>query len=346
MLIDDITIETGGGHGGTGKVAFNKNLMSLGPVGGSGGRGGSVYAEGVADIGALRHFRFKKEFYAENGANGNPQFRDGEDGEDMVLKVPVGTVIHNLTTEDSAEVTKIGERIRIAKGGRGGRGNFHFRGPENTSPKEFEHGRPGEHFTVRLELKLIADIGFVGFPNAGKSSLLNVLTRASAKVANYPFTTLEPNLGVYYDLILADIPGLIENASEGKGLGIKFLRHVERTSVFFHFISAESEDVVKDYEVIRGELGKYNPALLDKPEHILLSKADILEEKALNDKLKALKKKCPSVMAISIIDDKRMEDLRKLLGKIVEQKHVQQEEEKTMKARMEKERKEEEEGEE
>ena len=145
---------------------------------------------------------------------------------------------------------------------------------------------------------------------------------------------------------MADVPGLIEGAATGKGLGIKFLRHVERTSVFFHFISAESEDVVKDYEVIRGELGKYNPALLDKPEHILLSKADILEEKALNDKLKALKKKCPSVMAISIIDDKRMEDLRKLLGKIVEQKHVQQEEEKTMKARMEKERKEEEEGEE
>ena len=289
MLIDNVIIKTGGGDGGKGAVAFNKNMMSLGPVGGSGGNGGNVYVEGVADLSALRQFRFKKEFFAENGLNGRGQFCDGNDGEDIILKIPTGTVVKNLTAKiepisaptdgstiwDEFEILKIGERILIAKGGHGGKGNFLFRSPKNTSPVRFQLGLPGEKFEISLELKLIADVGFIGFPNAGKSSLLNELTAAKSKVANYPFTTLEPNLGVYYELILADIPGLIEGASIGKGLGIKFLKHIERTKILFHFISAESENLEKDYQIIRNELK--NIILIWQKAGIFISdKSDLL----------------------------------------------------------------------
>lgn len=290
MLIDDVKIKILAGHGGHGVVAFNKNKMSLGPTGTSGGRGGSIYCEGVSDLSALNQFRFKKEFKAENGEIARGQFRDGHDGADLVLKFPIGTVIYNLTEGKDAEIKKVGERIILAKGGTGGRGNFHFRSSTNTSPKQSEPGTPGENFDLRLELKLIADIGFVGLPNAGKSSLLNELTKAQSKVGNYPFTTLEPNLGTYYELILADIPGLIEGSSGGKGLGIKFLRHIERTKILFHFISAESSSPDKDYKTIRKELGSYSKALLEKPEHIFLTKSDLLDKKGLKEKLGALKK--------------------------------------------------------
>ena len=246
MLIDDVTIRVRAGNGGRGAVAFDKNKMALGPAGGSGGNGGRIYFEGVSDLGALNQFRYKKELTAENGEGGKGQFNDGPDGKNLILKVPVGTVIHNLTTETNQEIIKIGEKIIAAKGGLGGKGNFLFRSPRNTSPRRFQPGLPGEEAALRLELKLIADVGLVGFPNVGKSSLLNELTKAKAKVANYPFTTLEPNLGVYYELILADIPGLIEGASSGKGLGIKFLRHIERTRILFHLISAESTNPKND----------------------------------------------------------------------------------------------------
>ncbi|MBX4190376.1 GTPase ObgE, partial [Candidatus Parcubacteria bacterium] len=240
MLIDDITIKVVAGKGGDGTVAFNKNMMSLGPTGATGGHGGDVYVEGISDLGALTRLRNAKVFKAGDGEVGGRQYNDGPDGEDLIIKVPVGTVIHNLDLKTDQEITKIGEKIQIARGGRGGKGNFHFRSSTNTSPRQFKEGLPGEKYQVRLELKLIADVGLIGLPNAGKSSLLNELTRANSKVANYPFTTLEPHLGVYYDLILADIPGIIEGASEGKGLGIKFLRHVERTKVLFHLISSET----------------------------------------------------------------------------------------------------------
>jgi GTP-binding protein len=246
MLIDEAEIKINAGHGGKGAVAFNTNLNSRGPAGGSGGKGGSAYGEGVSDLSVLGQFRFKKEFSAENGGDGRGQFRDGKNGYDLILKLPVGTVAHNLTSGSEINFEKIGERILLAKGGLGGRGNFQFRSSKNTSPKHAEPGRPGESFMFRLELKFIADIGFIGLPNVGKSSLLNKLTNARSKVANYPFTTLEPNLGAYYELILADIPGLIEGSSSGKGLGIKFLRHIERTHILFHFISAESPTPVKD----------------------------------------------------------------------------------------------------
>lgn len=246
MLIDDVKIKVIAGRGGDGTVAFNKTKMSLGPTGSDGGNGGSVYFEGVSDLSALGQFRYKKELAAQNGERGKRQLNDGSDGDDLILKVPIGTIIHNLSTTENNEIVFIGQRLLVAKGGKGGKGNYKFRSATITSPEEFEEGLPGEECELRLELKLIADVGFIGLPNVGKSSLLNQLTGAKSKVADYSFTTLEPNLGVYYELILADIPGLIEGASIGKGLGVKFLRHIERTKTLFHFISAESIDPVKD----------------------------------------------------------------------------------------------------
>jgi GTPase len=318
MLIDDVEIYIAAGKGGDGTVFFNKNLKELGPTGGSGGNGGSVYIEGVSDIGALRGFRFKKEFRAENGKDGRSQFRDGKDGEDLVLKVPVGCVVYK-EGEFVTEINKIGEKCVIAKGGRGGRGNFHFRSATNTSPKEFENGKDGESFDARFELKLIADIGFVGLPNVGKSSLLNELTNAKTKVANYPFTTLEPSLGVYYDLILADIPGLIEGASSGKGLGVKFLKHIERTKILFHFISADSLNPIEDYNTVRDELKKHNQTLVEKPEYIIISKKDnVSEEKLLEIKNKFNK----NVFAVSILDEKSIVLIKKLLNSLIKEKKM------------------------
>ena len=291
MLIDEVKIKVAAGKGGKGAVAFNRNMMSLGPTGTSGGKGGSVLAEGVSDLSALQQFRFKKVLKAGDGGDGRDQFRDGEDGGDLILKVPVGTVIHNLTTKKDIDVSKIGEQILLAKGGLGGKGNYHFRSARNTTPRQSQPGLAGEIFDFILELKLIADVGFIGLPNVGKSSLLNTLTRAKSKVANYSFTTLEPNLGVYYELILADIPGLIEGSSAGKGLGIKFLKHIERTKILFHFISAESDSPERDYKIIRKELGAYNKELLLKPEYLFLTKKDLLSEKALEKKIDLINKK-------------------------------------------------------
>ncbi len=318
MLIDDVTIRISAGKGGKGAVSFNKNLMSLGPAGGSGGKGGSVYAEGVSDLSALGQFRYKKEFPAEDGMEGRGQFRDGRDGKDLILKVPVGTVAHNLSTGNDIEIDRTGAdaRVLLAKGGNGGKGNFLFRSSRNTSPTQFQPGLPGESFEFRLELKFIADIGFVGLPNVGKSSLLNELTNAGSKVANYSFTTLEPHLGVYYGLILADIPGLIEGSSSGKGLGIKFLRHIERTRILFHFISAESESPAGDYKTIRKELGAYNRTLLKKPERLFLTKADAVEPAALKKKLAALRRIDRSAIAISILDDASMDAMKRILNVI------------------------------
>lgn len=315
MLIDDVIIKVKAGGGGRGAVAFDKNKMALGPAGGSGGNGGSVYFEGVSDLSALLQFKHKKELKAQDGENGKPQFNDGKDGENLILKVPVGTVIHNLDTKTKAEIVKIGEQILAAKGGNGGKGNFLFRSPKNTSPKRFQEGLPGEEFTIRLELKLIADIGLIGLPNAGKSSLLNELTKARAKVANYPFTTLEPNLGVYYELILADIPGLIEGASANKGLGIKFLRHIERTKILFHLVSAESENPEKDYKIVRKELANYSQELAEKPEYLFLSKTDLIAPEETKKKLAALKRLNKNVLPISIHNWESLEKIKKLLNK-------------------------------
>ena len=290
MLVDDVIIEISAGHGGKGAVAFNKNMMSLGPAGGSGGRGGSIFFVGTSDLSKLNQFRFKKEIKAEDGRDGRGQFVDGKSGPDLIILVPVGTVLHNTATNETKEVTTIGEQTLIAKGGGGGRGNFHFRSPKNTSPKIAEEGNPGESFTARLELKMIADIGLAGLPNVGKTSLLNRLTRATAKVGNYAFTTLEPNLGAYYELIIADLPGLIEGASSGKGLGIKFLRHIERTKEIFHLVSAESESPIKDYKTVRNELLSYSKDLAQKKETVFISKSDSRTEEELSNIIALFKK--------------------------------------------------------
>lgn len=320
MLIDDVKIEVEAGHGGKGSVAFNKNLMSLGPAGGNGGKGGSIYFEGVSDLGALGQFRFKKQIKADNGRDGKGQFCDGPDAKDLTIKIPVGTVVSNLDTQETFEITKVGEKILVAKGGRGGRGNFQFRSAKNTTPEQFEEGKPGQAYKLAMQLKMIADVGFIGLPNVGKSSLLNELTNASAKVANYRFTTLEPNLGVYDSLILADIPGLIEGASEGKGLGIKFLKHVERTKILFHLLSVESEDVISDYKTIRNELGSYNSELLEKPEHIFLSKTDMLDQKEIKKIITKVKKLGKPVTTISIHDWDSLQQVKELLNKLALEK--------------------------
>jgi GTP-binding protein len=321
MLIDDVKIKIRAGKGGDGLVTFNKTKMSLGPTGGNGGKGGSVYIEGVSDLNALAQFRYKKELAAEDGRIGKFKLNDGSDGKDLILKVPTGTVIHNLSTGKNLEVVSIGQRVLMAKGGKGGRGNFLFRSSTNTSPKEFEYGTPGEGCELRLELKLIADVGLIGLPNVGKSSLLNKLTNAKSKVANYPFTTLDPNLGVYYELILADIPGLIEGASDGKGLGIKFLRHVERTKTLFHLISSQSPDPIKDYQIIRKELEAYNKALLEKPEYIFLTKVDLIEKEEIDRKVKEFNKTGKEIIPISIEDNIGINYVEEILRTIIKQKH-------------------------
>jgi GTP-binding protein len=323
MIIDDIKIKISAGSGGSGVVAFSKTKMVLGPTGGNGGKGGDIYFEGVSDLTALRQFRYKKEINAENGENGNSRLNDGKDGKDIVLQMPVGTVATNLNNGIVFEITKIGQKELAAKGGKGGKGNFLFRSSINTTPKQFQPGKPGESFEIRLELKLIADVGFIGLPNVGKSSLLNELTNAKSKVANYAFTTLEPNLGAYYDLILADIPGLIEGASEGKGLGIKFLRHIERTSVLFHFISSDSPTPLQDYKTVRKELENHNKILLEKEEYIFLSKSDIATQENIKKIQKEFKKSLKKeATPISIIDLESITEVKKILNKISDNKKI------------------------
>ena len=321
MLIDDITIAVRAGNGGKGAVRFNKNLNQYGPVGGSGGKGGSIYFVGSSDLGILRNYRYKKVFAAENGGDGRGQSRDGIDAKDLVLSVPVGTTIENITNDKTYDVVTVGTPLPVARGGIGGRGNFHFRSSTNTRPRQFEFGKPGEHFSLRLSLKLIADVGLIGLPNAGKTSLLNEITRARAKVGNYEFTTLEPNLGTFGEIILADIPGLIEGASAGKGLGIKFLRHIERTRTLFHLVSAGSENPVRDYRTVRKELGTYADALLGKGEYILLSKSDTVDAPALRRTITLLKKLNPRVIAFSIHDAESIETLKHELAVIAAGKH-------------------------
>ena len=317
-----MTIRIKAGNGGRGIIAFNKNKGALDPTGGRGGNGGNVYFIGVSDLGALNSLRNQKVFKAEDGGNGRHQLNDGTAGKDLAIKVPVGTVIHNLDTHTDQEIINIGESIIAAKGGHGGKGNFLFRGPHNTSPRRFQEGLSGETFNIRLELKMIADVGIIGLPNAGKSSLINEITRADSRVANYPFTTLEPHLGVFYDLILADIPGLIEGASDGKGLGIKFLRHIERTRILFHLVSAESEKSVSDYKTVRKELGKYSKLMLKKDEHLFLSKTDMVDAKDVKKTLAKLKKLNKNALPLSIHDFDSIQAVNKILQKIQKQKQT------------------------
>ncbi len=320
MLVDEMTIQLTAGNGGTGRAAFNKIKLNQGPSGGDGGHGGNIYLEGIVDIGALAMYSNKKEIKADDGKNGGDSFTDGRRGDDLFLKVPIGTVITNLDTGYTDEIIKVGQRILVAGGGIGGRGNYKFRSSTNTTPMEFEHGKKGDSATYKLSLRLIADVGLIGLPNAGKSSLLNELTQARAKVANYPFTTLEPNLGSYYGTIIADIPGLIEGASDGKGLGVKFLKHIERTDTFFHLVSCESDDVARDYKTVRKELENYDPVLSKKHEVVFLTKSDTVTPAILAEKVKLLKKIKVDAIPFSVLESDSLELVKKALNAIRDKK--------------------------
>lgn len=318
-FIDEIEFHVKAGAGGSGVVRWlhEKGKEFMGPAGGNGGRGADVYVSAVRDIGILAGYRNTKLFQAENGGNGDKKGMEGRAGDDLVIKLPIGSVVYNLDTEQSFELLKEGEKVLILKGGRYGLGNEHFKASTNQRPMQTTEGRSGEEADFKIVLKLIVDAGFVGFPNAGKSSLLNVLTNARAKVASYQFTTLEPNLGEMHKFILADIPGLIEGASEGRGLGDKFLRHISRTKMVLHCISLENEDIKTAYKTIRGELEAYSEDLAKKREIIILTKTDLVDEKTLKTKIKEAKKLNPSVFSVSVLDDKQTKVLKDDLVKIL-----------------------------
>jgi GTP-binding protein len=318
MFIDELTVSIHSGKGGDGIVSWMhfKGIDHAGPGGGNGGKGGDVYLRGVRDIGLLSKYRFIKDFKAEDGKNGSKNCMHGKAGDDLVIDLPIGTVLTNIETGDFVEVMDETPMFFL-KGGNRGYGNAYFKGPKNINPKESTPGKPAQGGTYKIELKLVVDLGMVGFPNAGKSSLLNSLTKAKAKVGSYQFTTIAPNLGDLYGFVIADIPGLIEGASEGKGLGHNFLRHISRTKALLHCISAENAEPVKDYELIRDELRKYDIALLDKPEIILVTKTDTIDEKSLKKVVTALKKKNKDVLTVSILDDSLVKQLSDELVKML-----------------------------
>lgn len=285
MLTDEATIRVSAGNGGDGLVSFRheKYVPKGGPDGGDGGDGGDIFITCDDNTHTLSDFARKKEWRAEKGVNGKPKRQKGKDGEDLHLRVPRGTVL-KIDEKIMHDFTKIGEQVLIARGGRGGWGNVHFASATHQSPAYAKKGEPGEAKTLKLELKLIANVGIIGLPNSGKSTLLARISNARPKIADYPFTTLEPNLGVVRfhnkEFIAADIPGLIEGASKGKGLGDKFLRHTERTTVLVHLIDINSAHIVQDYKIIRQELGEWSKELLRKKEIVVLSKADTMDDKA------------------------------------------------------------------
>ncbi len=319
MIVDEVEITVQAGRGGDGHVSFRREkfISRGGPDGGNGGHGGSVIFIGVSDLSALRQFRFKKHIDGNNGAPGGRKKMSGRDADSIYIKIPIGTEITDLRTSEKESIDIVGQEIIIARGGRGGRGNFEFKSNENKAPTQHEPGRPGQLKNIKLSLHFIADIGLIGLPSAGKSSLLNALTRADVKVGDYPFTTLEANLGEMDGIILADIPGLIEGAHAGKGLGIKFLKHIEKTKALIHCIDATSLDPIKDYETIRSELEKFNPSLVEKNEIILFTKSDLVDKVRISEYTKIMKKYKRQILACSILDDSGIAKIKNLLHEIV-----------------------------
>jgi GTP-binding protein len=295
MFIDYAEIHVKAGHGGKGAVAFRreKYVPKGGPSGGNGGLGGNVIIEAHHNLTTLLDLRYKTKYLAEDGQAGGTSLKDGRNGKPVIIKVPVGTVIKDLETDEVlVDLDKPGASAVICKGGKGGKGNSNFATPTNQTPRYAEQGRPGEEKHLMLELKLLADVGLVGFPNAGKSTLISTISAARPKIADYPFTTLEPNLGIvrykeYKSFTVADIPGIIEGASDGKGLGLIFLRHIERTKILLFLIDATSDDYKRDFKILLNELKEYSPELAGKKKIIGLSKADLLSE----DEINILKKK-------------------------------------------------------
>lgn len=311
MFIDEAVITVSGGRGGDGKVAFFPKRG--GPCGGFGGAGGNVYFSASHNHINLNRFFKVREYAAGNAAPGEAFLRSGKNGEDLMLQVPENTTIVDLDTNSETVLTTNNSPLLICRGGKGGGGNELFKTATLQTPRKFQVGFAGEKKRIKLILKLIADIGLIGLPNAGKSSLLNALTKAQAKVAAYPFTTLEPNLGELDGKIIADIPGLIEGASTGKGLGTKFLKHVEKVRLLLHCISSESVDLEKDYHVVIEEMKKYNPVLLEKKQIILLTKTDLITTTEVKKKVKILEKIGMKVVSLSIHDKASLENLKSKL---------------------------------
>lgn len=311
MLITEININFKAGNGGDGKVSFYKTRR--GPNGGNGGRGGSIYITATSDLYALNNLSKTPEIEAESGQHGMFNTKDGRAAKDLEIKLPLGAIITDKDSKEIFEITCKKDRFQLCKGGSGGKGNWEYRSSRNTTPLYAQNGFEGQQRRLNINLKLIADFGFVGFPNAGKSSLLKELTSANPKIGSYPFTTLEPNLGELDGKIIADIPGLIEGASEGKGLGIEFLKHVEKVSLLFHCLSCELKDPEKNYHIIRRELRAYNPELLDKPEIILLTKTDLKSEVEVKSRLNALKSLKKQILPVSIHNWDSLEKLKTLI---------------------------------
>jgi len=322
-FIDEAKIFIQSGHGGAGCVSFRREkfIPEGGPDGGDGGRGGSVIFEGVSGLNTLIDFRYKQHFKAHVGQHGMGRNRTGESAADLIVPVPVGTQIFMEDGETLlSDITEPGQKVVLAKGGDGGQGNINFKSGANRAPRRSTPGWPGTEMWVWLRLKLLSDAGLVGLPNAGKSTFLAAVSRAKPKIADYPFTTLKPQLGVVHtdnnEFVLADIPGLIEGAHMGIGLGVQFLRHIERCGVILHLVDASSEDTVKSYKTVRKELKEYSKLLAQKQEILVLSKCDLLDEKEIAAKKKKLEKSAKKpVMAISAATGKGMKEILRALYK-------------------------------
>jgi len=322
-FVDYIKIFCRSGKGGAGSEHFRREkfIPKGGPDGGDGGRGGHIYLRGNQNQWTLLHLRYKKHIFAGNGGSGGGQRSSGQQGEDIYIDVPVGTVARNEeTNEVVCEVTEHDQVVMLIEGGMGGLGNFHFKTPTNQTPHYAQPGQSGKEGWFFFELKVLADIGLVGFPNAGKSTLLSVISEAKPKIANYPFTTLTPNLGIvpYRDtlsFVMADIPGIIEGAAEGKGLGLRFLRHIERNSALLFMVPADSDDIHTDYTILLKELEKHNPELLDKSRLLAITKSDLLDEE-LMEEIEADLPKIPHIF-ISSLTNLNIDKLKDLIWDIL-----------------------------
>ena len=319
-FVDEVKIHAESGKGGDGVIRWLRTKESArgGPSGGDGGRGGDIVLVGVRDLSALSYYRHKKKFHAEDGEAGKGELKHGANGEDTFLKVPIGTLAHVFETGKEYEITKEGEHIVIFRGGNGGLGNARFKSSTNQNPFQQTVGKEGKGGNIEFILKIIADAGFIGLPNAGKSSLLNALTRAKSKIGAYPFTTLEPNLGDFYGHIIADIPGLIEGASSGRGLGIKFLKHVERTGILIHLVSADQDDPIAAYREVRKEIELFGHEISKKREIIVLSKIDLVSSQECETKIQLLSREIgKEVLPVSLENQVVLKEFSKHLSKIL-----------------------------